>query len=97
MPLVCPYTPFIEIDIFVRSNPSEEHNLWSSFIATNMNLVRTVECGELVRLWGLEISRSRLSLIPSLSEQQTLLFNQLPNFERCWEQYRSNDFATYIF
>ncbi len=90
MPLVCPFDPFLEMNelqIVVRANPPEEHRLWSQFIESNTDIVQTVECGDLLVIWGEEIAQCRLGWLPTLTEQQTLLFSQVPELESAWDVF----------
>lgn len=95
MPLVCPFEPFLEhgeIQIYIRPNPPEEHRLWAQFVLEHTDVVREVECGEMVVVWGVEIARSQLGLLPTLTEQQAILFSQLPRMEMAWNVFTRSPF-----
>jgi hypothetical protein len=87
MPLISPYPPFIEdtgASFIIRPNPPQEHRRWVEFIVQFNESLRSNEIGQQAMRWGSEITQGRLSYMPSLREQQSFLFHQIPAMEVLW-------------
>jgi hypothetical protein len=94
-PIVRPFEPFnnnLETPhIFIRETPPIEHTLWSQFVVSNRQLITTYNPNieSLIRTWynGNLIPHNT----PTMREQISLLFTNVPGLERMWNNYTNTN------
>lgn len=89
-PIVRPFEPFEDIatpHIYIRETPPIEHSLWSQFVVSNRQLITTYnpDLESLIRSWHNEAIVPRNA--PTLREQISLLFTNVPGLEGMWNNY----------
>lgn len=87
LPVVKPFEPFVEeisFQTYIPENPPIEHRMWIFFLMSNSQLISNYQ---LENLYNFYISQE--DIIPSISEQQSVLFRKIPYLEVLWNNWQS--------